>query len=63
MTPPRDPLISYSKKLCDDARSLRETARITVVEAKKAVARSHRLARITAARKTKAAAQRVIARR
>jgi hypothetical protein len=63
MTSPRIPVISYSEKLRDDARSLRQLARLTVTEAKKAVAHSHRLAARIKALKTKAAAQMVIVRR
>jgi hypothetical protein len=51
----RDAVVAYSRKLCEESRALRDTARITVAQAKESVARSYRLATRIKAQKAEAA--------
>ena len=45
------PHLDDSKKLCEQARALREAVRITAARSKQAVARSHRIAALITERK------------
>jgi hypothetical protein len=43
MPPPSAPHLDDSKKLCKEARGIRQALRITVAESKMAVARAHQV--------------------